>query len=564
MDDLPVPLTVIKRGPLSDGKVSSLSLAYPHIPCRSSSLAMSMNYDSNEVATSTRTPSLSDSLYNIEIMKLRPDHKPAAKGTVIPGLNVDDDPFIDNNSRRRLQAEGFMTRSGYHFAPRLLVRWSSGSWNSLPPCLASTSQKASLEVGASTGPMSPRNFRTDRTQAFSEILHQGASDLLCPLDIPIAFANMRSYAGRPCIEADYLSVWTSVNISVDVNPIALPETAPLAPLDMIILLDCLQQPSPSLLAPMIMASTVLASNLIATFDRLALACVNGRSPSGFEILLSLGSHSVEAVQAALDIFSIRQMKKHRRRCPDLVNSIQKVSRLFCPSSRTAFCHLVLVSARSPKSLLLANIDKAIGFHTVSPETYFPLGIAHPPGWHICSDTDEEDSGPSNAHFARKVSKVVRQLRTGISPGVISDLKLSVGPGDECWFEAASGSTDLMRLRPGETWIYKLKIGLPLVQRQEPQLMDHSMFRDLIAQINDVLREFSSEPALQQVLTVGLEYEHSFLPKSHTVCLETHCTIAIPDMSHKPVHSHQKISTLMAYEAEDDSFEINLGSASESS
>jgi hypothetical protein len=316
---------------------------------------------------------------------------------------------------------------------------------------------------------------------------------------------------------------------------------------------------------MIMASTALASNLIATYDRLALACVNGRSPNGFDILLPLGFHSAESAQAALNIFSIRQMKKHRRRCPDLANSIQKVSRLFCPSSRTAFCHLVFVSAGSPKTFLIANIDKAIGFHTVSPQPYFPLGTAHPPGWHICSDADEADPDPRNAHFVRKVTKVVRQLRTGISPGVISDLKLSVGPGNGCWFEAAAGSTHLMRLRPGETWIYKLKIGLPLVQYQDTQLTDNSMFTELIAEINDVLREYSAEPVFQQVLTAGLEYEHSFLPKSHTVCLETHCTISRTlDMSHKPACGHEKISTLMAYEDDDDSISISLGSASESS
>jgi hypothetical protein len=36
------------------------------------------------------------------------------------------------------------------------------------------------------------------------------------------------------------------------------------------------------------------------------------------------------------------------------------------------------------------------------------------------------------------------------------------------------------------------------------------------------------------------------------------------MSHKPVCGHEKISTLMAYEDDDDSINISLGSASESS
>ncbi|KAJ6058821.1 uncharacterized protein N7446_008404 [Penicillium canescens] len=537
MDELPVPLTVIKRSALSDRKVSSLSLAYPQIPCRSSSLATSVNYESTEAATSTRTPSLSDSLYNIEITKLRPDHTTAARDLATPSPGpIHDKEWV---SDRATPARSLELRVLEHFA-------------TVPHVNAT---KVPLEMGASMGPMSQQDFMTDRAQSLSEILHQGAPDLLCPMNLPIAFANMSSYASRPCIEADYMSVWTSVNISVDVNPIALPEASHLAPLDMIILLDCLQQPSPSLLTPIIMASTVLASNLIATYDRLALACVNGRSPNGFDILLPLGFHSAEAAQAALNMFSARQMKKHRRRCPDLANSIQ--NNCLLPSG---FYHSGL-----PKVLFGSQYRQGHWFSHSLPHPFFPLGTAHPPGWHICSDADEADSDPRNAHFVRKVTKVVRQLRTGISPGAISDLKLSVGPGNGCWFEAAAGSTHLMRLRPGETWIYKLKIGLPLVQYQDTQFTDNSIFKALIAQINDVLREYSPEPALQQVLTAGLEYEHSFLPKSHTVCLETHCTISRTlDMSHKPLCGHEKISTLMAYEDDDDSINISLGSASESS
>ena len=66
------------------------------------------------------------------------------------------------------------------------------------------------------------------------------SDLMCPLELPVAFASMRSYAGKPCMGADSsMSVWTSVNIAADVNPISLPESSKLAPLDIIILFDSL-------------------------------------------------------------------------------------------------------------------------------------------------------------------------------------------------------------------------------------------------------------------------------------------------------------------------------------
>lgn len=70
-------------------------------------------------------------------------------------------------------------------------------------------------------------------------MHEGSSRLLCPLDLLVTFARMRSYAGQPCMGADSMSVWTSVNISADVEPISLPETSTLAPLDMVILFDSL-------------------------------------------------------------------------------------------------------------------------------------------------------------------------------------------------------------------------------------------------------------------------------------------------------------------------------------
>lgn len=54
-----------------------------------------MEYDSSDLATSTRTPSLSDSLYNIDMVKIRQDHAAASRGIRKTGLDVNEDPFID-------------------------------------------------------------------------------------------------------------------------------------------------------------------------------------------------------------------------------------------------------------------------------------------------------------------------------------------------------------------------------------------------------------------------------------------------------------------------------------
>lgn len=97
MDDLnDEPPTVKKAGDLSRSRSVSSSTSYPRIPRRQSSLSASLSNDSNGPATSTRTPSLSDSLYQIEVMKIR---QPGGRALRDMG-NMDscftgDDPFVD-------------------------------------------------------------------------------------------------------------------------------------------------------------------------------------------------------------------------------------------------------------------------------------------------------------------------------------------------------------------------------------------------------------------------------------------------------------------------------------
>ncbi|CAI7599186.1 unnamed protein product [Penicillium glandicola] len=568
------PITVLKRRtpcimPIhrANSTSSSLSslLSYPEIPSRRSSLSASVEYDSSELATSTRTPSLSDSLYNIDMVKVRQDHAAASRGIRKTGLDANEDPFIDQKSCCRVDPRrGLMTQSGYQLAPQLVVRWSSGSYGSIEPCISSESASDSGAMEPAADSISKHKSRMESARSISNMLQRGSSGLLCPLELPIAFANVRSYTGWPCMGTDSMSVWASVNVSADVEPISLPESSTLAPLDIIILFDSLQQFSPSLLTPMVLASSVFASNLAINNDRIAIACVDGSSRNGFELLLPLGFHSFETLRTALDAFSLRQLKKKMRRCPDASNFIRQASRLFYLSPRAAFCHLVFISTYPQENLLISGVDTAIGFHTISPQLRFPLGtINHPLGWHIFYDADEDDPRSCEVHFMRKVSKVIRQLRTGLSPGVLSDLKLFVEQGHGCQFESAMEDCHLTRLRPGETWIFKVKLGVPIDFYQETQLTEHPLLEDLARQINCVLKAYSSEPAAQHVLSARLEHQHSLLPKPHTISLETHCTISrTPGVPSRPSGDHRKVSALMSYELDDDAISISLGSASE--
>lgn len=104
MDHTPnTPITVLKRRTPCITHIhrtdsissSSSSLSYPQIPSRRSSLSASVEYDSSDHAASTRTPSLSDSLYNIDVVKIRQDHAAASPGIRKTGMDVNEDPFVD-------------------------------------------------------------------------------------------------------------------------------------------------------------------------------------------------------------------------------------------------------------------------------------------------------------------------------------------------------------------------------------------------------------------------------------------------------------------------------------
>lgn len=91
-----IPPTVRKTSSVSGCRSVSSSMSYPYIPRRRSSLCASLSNDSNGPSTSTRTPSLCDTLYRIEVLKRR---QPG--GRILGGMgNMDagsmgDDPSVD-------------------------------------------------------------------------------------------------------------------------------------------------------------------------------------------------------------------------------------------------------------------------------------------------------------------------------------------------------------------------------------------------------------------------------------------------------------------------------------
>lgn len=332
-----------------------------------------------------------------------------------------------------------------------------------------------------------------------------------------------------------------------------------------------QHPSVSRLTQIALGVSAIASSLVYNHDRIALACVDGSSKSGFEILLPLGFHHFETSQSALNIFASRHVSNKRRGSPDLEFAISQISQLFCRSPRPAFCHLVFLSSTPQGHFSMPEIDGIIGFHTITPQTCFPLGkTSHPPGWHIFYEITSDDAPPRDIYLSQKVSKAIRQLRTGINPGAISDLKLSVIPGHGCQVQSVLGDCQLTHLRPGESWVVPVQIGIPAADLQRSRLAGcqktdqdhHPIIRALLNQVNTLLDEYSSMEIGQHVLTARLEYKHSFLPEPSAVHLEADCTIfRHADRTLGASWNVGKTLTTKADE-EDDCSSISLGSSIE--
>lgn len=213
---------------------------------------------------------------------------------------------------------------------------------------------------------------------------------------------------------------------------------------------------------------------------------------------------------------------------DLGSVIQQVAYMFCTPTRPAFCHLFYVSATPPDHLLIPWIDHTIGFHTITPQSCLPVTRPNfQAGWHISYDVSSEDMGPHGAQFIRKVSKVIAQLRTGIRPGFISDLKLSLLPGDGCLIQTVVDSTRLTSIRPGETWVIPIQIlvpnAFPQASRASKSAVQSPILDDLFIQITELLEDFTGE-ITQPVLTASVDYRHSLLPSPNTIHAETQLTV----------------------------------------
>lgn len=113
---------------------------------------------------------------------------------------------------------------------RLVVRWSSGSWDS-------SHLSRPSESGSSFAELKPAASDLQRSLSNSEM--EDTFNFLHPMDLPISFVNVRAAADTTYIGKEATSLWTTVYVSADVSPTPFPGTSSIAPLDINILLDTL-------------------------------------------------------------------------------------------------------------------------------------------------------------------------------------------------------------------------------------------------------------------------------------------------------------------------------------
>lgn len=281
------------------------------------------------------------------------------------------------------------------------------------------------------------------------------------------------------------------------------------------------------LTQFILGSTILASHTIQGQDRIALGYVNEAFTNHFQLLLPLGFHSVDNIQAALNIFSHRSRAGNTKRYNFEV-AIRESSRVFSASPRIAYCHLFFLSSVSPANRASNNqvpwIDKAIGFHTITPQSYCPINhMNRQPGWHIFYDLEE--IGSERTHFAQRIAKALRHIRLGIRHGSLDHIKIGLTPGPGCQIEPVAKFYQITSLHPGEVWSLPIDVIIPVAfqetDREELQKLPQLAMETIVG-INKFLMGWVRDLP-EQILTVQVEYEHSLLPTICTVNHETYVT-----------------------------------------
>lgn len=237
-------------------------------------------------------------------------------------------------------------------------------------------------------------------------------------------------------------------------------------------------------------------------DSFTVACVNFERQDFIDVLYSPSEgHTLDLKCLVSECGSIgKQLLNGVYRDDDLLGDAVETASRFFDARDHSVPHIFLVSANHDTTLSTAY-NSAVGLTTVTLEDHYDFGPTPRLGWHICHELNSDPS--SSVGFQNRVEKALCHIRSGFTPGTITNLHLRLKAGIECDIQVC-GRTSIASLRPGETW--KILVRVSIVQEQGFDRLERDI--KTLLHCNDVPGDMDHrKPALVATLT----FNHSLQP-----------------------------------------------------
>ncbi|KMP07518.1 hypothetical protein CIHG_00379 [Coccidioides immitis H538.4] len=345
---------------------------------------------------------------------------------------------------------------------------------------------------------------------------------------------LRTHAGKE------LSTWLSVDIFARVDDLESnldDQCYADIPLDVMIVVDNSARVAPDILKGASRTAFHVASSLDMLIDRAAIGCISPDGQENFNLMLPLGTHSLDVVRnvsRALSSFQLLYDLDQSR----LSGALKEASDLLIQhSAKSALCHLFFITTRS-KISIPGVWDERLRFHTISPENSVTINApTMVGGWHLSASLDHD---AVESALRSNLKLLIRHLRTGIDSGVLSNLSIKLSAAKEYELIALLGDTKRKFLRPGESWTMLAKVrergkvenvdqASSLYSTSPDSLlikdsMNTEELDDMINQLHGMLEPSARDTEARTIVTAIVEYGNPCLPNTTSLRSEGRCEL----------------------------------------
>ncbi|KAI1926061.1 hypothetical protein LOZ12_000512 [Ophidiomyces ophidiicola] len=334
---------------------------------------------------------------------------------------------------------------------------------------------------------------------------------------------------------DELSTWLSAEVFARVDNLESNlenQSSTDVPLDVMIVVDNSSSISPELLHGACQNAFHVASSLDILIDRVAIGCMSTHPEKYLNLMLPLESHSPDVIRNVFRSLPAFQLLYDDPNREQLSVALREAGAfLLRHSGRSALCHLFCVTARSMISIP-DGWGERLRFHTISPENSVilntPLIVG---GWHLSAGLDNDGTETAVKSSLRLV---IKHLRMGIDPGVLSNLSINLSVPNNYEIIALLGDMKRKTLRPGESWAVLVKVRecVPgeksgsCTTSTDSLLLENSMNTE---QLDDMIDQLHGmfKPSLQVSescprIIASVEYSNSSLSSSTLLKTEGKC------------------------------------------